>query len=78
MADENLKEFARRGVQAEIERLMRILDDLGGIDHRSQRLDEAAPPKSRRAGRRMTAAQRKEVSRRMKAMWAAKRKQKGA
>ena len=83
MTDEELlKEITRRGVQAEIERLMRLLDGLGGVNHLSDRLDSpkgGRAAKARGRGRKpMTASQRKEVSRRMKAHWAAKRKQKGA
>ena len=70
MTDEELRALARKGVEVEIARLMKVMEELGGVDTTSQRLD-GAPPKRRRA--EMTAAQRKAVSKRMRAMWAAKR-----
>lgn len=71
MNDTELKELAVIGVRAEIARLRVVLEQLVGKDTVAA---IAAPARvDRPARRQLTATQRKAISKRMKAMWKAKR-----
>lgn len=85
MAKFDLKEYARRGaqarvaeLQAELARIFRAFPDLrvAGPGRRARAAvaaDITAPVPARRRRPRMTAAQRKAVSARMKKYWAERR-----
>ena len=84
MARFDLREYAREGartraaeLQAELTEIYRVFPDLRGrrIATSGRAGSASAQPRKRRR-KPMTAAQRKEVSARMKKYWAARRKSK--
>jgi hypothetical protein len=78
---EELKQLAAAGIRAEISRLTSLLAELEGSEAAALPTGSNDGQVTKRRGRRnLTDAQRKEISRRMKAMWRAKRKarEKGA
>ena len=77
----DLKAYARRGAEARIAELTAELNDIYKAfpDLRSGGASASQVPDTRRRRKRraMTAAQKAEVSKRMKKYWAAKRAKKG-
>lgn len=81
MAKLDLKEYARRGAEARITELTQELAAIYRAFPELRRGGAAARPAAVRSGLRrrkpMTAAQKREVSRRMKKYWAERRKASG-
>jgi hypothetical protein len=74
-----MQAFAIAGLDAEIARLTRLRQELVGGSRRAARGKEDSGEVGNRKGRKrrkFSAAERREISKRMKAMWAAKRAQK--
>jgi hypothetical protein len=76
MTTDELKSLAAAGIRAEIGRLTSLLAELEGDSAALPTGSNDGTTTKRRGRRNLTPAQRKEISRRMKAMWAAKRKEK--
>jgi hypothetical protein len=74
MDTKEIRQLAIAGARAEITRLQRFLAEVEGENTPTP----PTPAKRGRGKRNLTDAQRAEISRRMKAIWAAKRKRKGA
>jgi|tagenome__1003787_1003787.scaffolds.fasta_scaffold18408991_1 hypothetical protein len=75
MNQQELRRLALSGVDAEIARLTKLREAiLSGKPAATLGTTNGGPAK-RRGGRQFTAAQRREVSKRMKAMWAKRRKE---
>ena len=75
-----MKEYARRGAQARVEELTQELAAIYRAFPGLRRSGASAAPPSAGAARRrkpMSAAQKREVSRRMKKYWADRRKANG-
>lgn len=88
MANIDLKQYARRGAEARIVELTHELDAIyrafpdlrktTAVRRPAKATSAAAPaPTQRRRRRAMTAAQKREVSLRMKKYWAARKKAEG-
>jgi hypothetical protein len=80
MDQTELKRLAAAGIKLEVERLnalLKELDSTPGAFPVVERVTLARDTGRQRKRPPMTAAQRKEVSQRMKRMWAEKRAQKG-
>jgi hypothetical protein len=81
----DLKALARVGaaarlreLMAEVDEIRRAFPELGQVRQRRDRAEGGrARPAARRGRRKMSAAERKAVSARMKRYWAARRKAKG-
>lgn len=72
-----IRNLVRRRLEELHEEVAQLNGVLVGLDGRRQRTaptPDTAPERPTRKSRPMTAAQRKAISRRMKAMWAEKRK----
>jgi len=81
LAKFDLKEYARRGAEARISELTEELTAIYRAFPDLRRGSAAAPPRATggaiRRRKPMTAAQKREVSRRMKKYWAERRKANG-
>jgi hypothetical protein len=76
MDTKEIRQLAVAGARAEIKRLQAFLAEAEGTSVEQETNNR---PTTKRKGRQpLTPEQREAMSRRMKAMWAAKRKRKGA